>query len=92
MKDPKNRGNAATIAVTVASTAIVLIVAAIVLGSLFTSAYSTLGSATTQNTTSAWATVSNITVYSWQAIVLMAVGLILAAGVGLISMLYKTRH
>ena len=83
MKHLAKRGNAAHMAVTIASTALVLIVTSIVLGSLFTTAVENTGATTSD----AGLAVGNVSAYTWQAIILLSVGLLIAAGFSLMMLL-----
>jgi len=81
----QNRGNAAAqMGITIATVAVVLIVCTVVLGQLFTTA--TDMASVTSATGMA---VANVSLYTWQGITLVAIGIILMAGMGLIFMLTR---
>ena len=82
----KNRGNAAQMAITIATVAVVLIVCTVVLGNLFTTATSSTASSTV-----ATQAMNNVSYYTWQGIVLVSIGLLLIAGMGLIALLARGR-
>lgn len=83
----KKRGQAAAgMAISIATVAVVLIVVTVVLGQLFNTAASSTASSTV-----ATAAYNNITYYTWQGLTLVAIGLILMAGMGLIFMLTMKR-
>ena len=75
----KNKGQA-NLAMGIATMAIVLVVVIIVIGQLTTN----LGTGLTGASLAAY---NNVTGYTWTGIQLAAVGIILIAGMGLISML-----
>ena len=80
----KDRGQVAA-SINIATMAIVLIIVVIVIGALTTN----LGASLTGSTLDAY---RNITGYTWQALILLSVGIILFAGMSLISMMYGKRQ
>ena len=84
MKHLKKKGQAAAgMAITIATMAIVLVVVVIVVGNLTANLTVPAGSAT--------AAYNNVTYYTWQGLTLVAIGIILVAGMGLIYMLTRGR-
>ena len=81
----KNKGQA-NLVMGLATTAIVLVVLVLVLDQLSTSA-----SVAVSSSTVAIAAYGNTTGYMWTGITLLSVGIILAAGFGLIAMLVMRR-
>lgn len=86
MKTLKNKGQAQLV-LTIATTAIVLIVLVLVLGQLLTTATTAAGA----TTSAAGMAVGNISYYTWTGVTLVAIGLILVAGMGLIGMMLLRR-
>lgn len=84
MKKLQNRGQGA-LATAVGSTAIILVITVIVLGTLFTSA------GTIATTTRATAAIGNVTNYTWIAVGLVSVGLVIIGGFGLLGLMGKQR-
>lgn len=83
MKTLKSKGQA-QLAMTIATMAIVLVVVVIVLGQLTAN----LG---TGLTGAALAAYGNVTAYTWTGIQLVAIGIIIVAGMGLIGMMLFRR-
>jgi len=80
MKPLRNKGQA-NLAIAIATTAIVLFVLVIVLGQL-------TGLSTTVGLTgAALAAFNNVSSYTWTGTTLVAIGIIVLAGMGLISMI-----
>jgi hypothetical protein len=78
----RNRGNAG-FAIAIATTAIILIVIVIVLSNMVPVAVTAGGS----TTSTAGLAIANISGYIYQGVVLVAIGVIIVAGLGLISYL-----
>lgn len=79
MKKLKNRGQGG-LAMAIASGAVVLIVVVIVLGSFFNSVGDNLDAPAT-------AALGNVTNYTWIAVGLVAVGLVIVGGFGLLGLM-----
>ena len=77
----RNKGGG-NLAIAIATVAIVLFVTTIILGSLFNTGTSTLSS-----NTAALATFNNVSNYVWTSTTLMAIGVIVLAGMGVVAMI-----